>query len=112
MVVVRKRAGERLTAAAKSLQSCSTLCDPIDGSPPGSPVPGTLGGGIKVSRLPQAKVSPFAPARPGHSTPSPGAGMDHDVLLFWNQENDLELLPVQKEGIGPWGIDPFDPDSF
>ena len=29
-------------AAAKSLQSCPTLCDPIDGSPPGSPVPGML----------------------------------------------------------------------
>ena len=29
-------------AAAKSLQSCPTLHDPIDGSPPGSPVPGTL----------------------------------------------------------------------
>ena len=28
------------TAAAKSLQSCPTLCDPIDGSPPGSPVTG------------------------------------------------------------------------
>ena len=28
--------------AAKLLQSCPTLCDPIDGSPPGSPVPGTL----------------------------------------------------------------------
>ena len=28
--------------AAKSLQSCPTLCDPIDGSPPGCPVPGTL----------------------------------------------------------------------
>ena len=27
-------------AAAKSLQSCPTLCDPRDGSPPGSPVPG------------------------------------------------------------------------
>ena len=27
---------------AKSLQSCLTLCDPIDGSPPGSPVPGIL----------------------------------------------------------------------
>ena len=27
-------------AAAKSLQSCPTLCDPIDGSPPGSHVPG------------------------------------------------------------------------
>ena len=29
-------------AAAKSLQSCPTLCDPIEGSPPGSPVPGIL----------------------------------------------------------------------
>ena len=29
-------------AAAKSRQSCPTLCDPIDGSPPGSPVPGIL----------------------------------------------------------------------
>ena len=30
------------TATAKSLQSCPTLCDPIDGSPPGCPVPGIL----------------------------------------------------------------------
>ena len=30
------------TATAKSLQSCPTLCDPIGGSPPGSPVPGIL----------------------------------------------------------------------
>ena len=30
------------TAAAKSLQSCPTLCNPIDDSPPGSPVPGIL----------------------------------------------------------------------
>ena len=29
-------------AAAKSLQSCLTLCDPIDGGQPGSPVPGIL----------------------------------------------------------------------
>ena len=29
-------------AAAKSLQSCPTLCDPIDGSPPDFPVPGIL----------------------------------------------------------------------
>ena len=29
-------------AAAKSLQSCLTLCGPIDGSPPGSPIPGIL----------------------------------------------------------------------
>ena len=37
------RAGEGLqAAAAKSLQLCPTLCDPIDGSPPGSPSPGIL----------------------------------------------------------------------
>ena len=29
-------------AAAKSLQSCPTLCDPIDGNAPGSPIPGIL----------------------------------------------------------------------
>ena len=29
-------------AAAESLQSCLTLCDPIDGSPPGCPIPGIL----------------------------------------------------------------------
>ena len=33
---------ETAAAAAKSLQSCLTLCDHIDGSPPGSPVPGSL----------------------------------------------------------------------
>ena len=35
-------ARKEVAAAAKSLQSCLTLCDPIDGSPPGSPVPGIL----------------------------------------------------------------------
>ena len=33
---------DNAAAAAKSLQSCLTLCDPRDGSPPGSPVPGIL----------------------------------------------------------------------
>ena len=37
-----RRAFAAAAAAAKSLQSCPTLCDPIDGSPPGSPVPGIL----------------------------------------------------------------------
>ena len=32
----------RCSAAAKSLQSCPTLCDPVDGSLPGSPIPGIL----------------------------------------------------------------------
>ena len=34
--------GHHAAAAAKSLKSCPTLCDPTDGSPPGSPVPGIL----------------------------------------------------------------------
>ena len=33
---------DHAAAAAKSLQSCPTLCDPIDGSPPGSAIPGIL----------------------------------------------------------------------
>ena len=33
---------QRVKVAAKSLQSCPTLCDPIDDSPPGSPIPGIL----------------------------------------------------------------------
>ena len=36
------RAPSPSAAAAKWLQSCPTLCDPIDGSPPGSPIPGIL----------------------------------------------------------------------
>ena len=36
------RGSQMAAAAAKSLQSCPTLCNPIDSSPPGSPVPGIL----------------------------------------------------------------------
>ena len=39
---ILKRHTAAAAAAAKSLQSCPTLCDPIDASPPGSPVPGIL----------------------------------------------------------------------
>ena len=38
----KKKLKKATTAAAKSLQSCLTLCDPIDGSPPGSSVHGIL----------------------------------------------------------------------
>ena len=40
--LVKNACKEGAAAAAKSLQSCPTLCDPIDGSPPGSPIPGIL----------------------------------------------------------------------
>ena len=41
-VVVDRDHMAAAAAAAKSLQLCLTLCDPIDGSPPGSPIPGIL----------------------------------------------------------------------
>ena len=44
-------------AAAKSLQSCPTLCDPIDGSPTGSPVPGIL-----QARIPEWVAISFSSA--------------------------------------------------
>ena len=40
--ILKKTATATAAATAKSLQSCPILCDPIDGSPPGSPVPGIL----------------------------------------------------------------------
>ena len=40
--VVKEFVHDHMAAAAKSLQSCPTLWDPIDGSPPGSPIPGIL----------------------------------------------------------------------
>ena len=48
----------RSAAAAKSLQSCPTLCDPIDSNPPGSPIPGILQAKtlewVAISLLPNA----------------------------------------------------------
>ena len=41
-VVIRLHQKMNAAIAAKSLQSCLTLCDPIDGSPPGPAVPGIL----------------------------------------------------------------------
>ena len=41
-IIVSNASYSPAAAAAKSLQSCPTLFDPIDGSPPGSPIPGIL----------------------------------------------------------------------
>ena len=42
MRLINKGVSNHAAAAAKSLQLCPTLCDPIVGSPPGSPIPGIL----------------------------------------------------------------------
>jgi len=39
---IQEAAAAAAAAAAKSLQLCLTLCDPVDGSPPGSSIPGIL----------------------------------------------------------------------
>ena len=70
-------------AAAKSLQSCPILCDPIDGSPPGSPVPG----------IPQARTlewiampSPGDLPDPGIEPETPAApALQADSLLLSHQ---------------------------
>ena len=86
----RMRCLDRITnsaaaaAAAKSLQSCPTLCDPIDGSPWGSPVPGIL----------QARV------------------LEWGAIAFYNHQlngHEFEQTPEDSEGQGslaccsPWG---------
>ena len=60
-----------MAAAAKSLQSCPTLCDPVDGSPPGSSVPGILQARILEwvavpfpGDLPDPGIEPTSPMSP------------------------------------------------
>ena len=58
-------------AAAKSLQSCLTLCDPIDGSQPGSPIPGIL----------QARTLEWVITR--HPVIRQQALLGHWLVLLW-----------------------------
>ena len=88
------------TATAKSLQSCPTVCDPIDGSPPGSPVPGILQARtlewvaisffqcMKVKS--QSEVAQSCPTLRDPMNSSPPGSSCHGVL----QATVLEELPV------------------
>ena len=62
-------------AAAKSLQSCPTLCDPIDSSPPGSPIPGIL----------QARTLEWV------AFPSPTSIITLLILHFWGSQKCVHL---------------------
>ena len=62
-------------AAAKSLQSCPTPCDPTDGSPPGSPVPG-------LSRHEHWSGLPF-PSPVHESEKSKGSGYPDSIFISW-----------------------------
>ena len=90
--------------AAKSLQSCPTLCDPIDGSPPGSPAPGILQARTlewiavsfssawkwKVKRKSLSRVQLLAtPWTTAHQAP-PSMGFSGTILQTANLENTTE----------------------
>ena len=82
----------------KSLQSCPTLCDPIDGSPPGSPVPGILQArtlewvAITFSNAGKwkVKVKSFSCVRPS-ATPWTAAHQASPSLVFSRQEHWIGL---------------------
>ena len=69
MILMKERNIKQVAPAAKLLQSCPTLCNPIDGSPPGSPVPGILQAGtlewvaISFSNAWKWKVKVKSPSR-------------------------------------------------
>ena len=89
----------RSYAAAKSLQSCLTLCDPIDGSPPGSPVPGIL-----QARILEWVAISFCrgSSRPRHR--SKVSGVARQILYFlshqgspcWGGEEERNLKNVLR----------------
>ena len=99
-------------AAAKSLQSCLTLCDPIDGSPPGSPVPGILQARIlewvaisfsnawkwkvKVTSLSRVRLlaTPWAPA---HRAP-PSMGFSRQE--YWSSDSEGSLITGKFKNTG------------
>ena len=80
-------------AAAKSLQSCLTLGDPIDGSPPGSPVPGIL----QARTLEWVAVS-FS--EPCYSPPSLWLGCHQGIDMFYRTPQDYTPLTDHQSG-GP-----------
>ena len=89
-------------AAAKSRQSCPTLCDPIDGSPPGSPVPGIL----QARALEWVAIS-FSNTRLLHPWEFPGKSTgegSHCLLQKQLQENQkMRFCPLPgKETCALW----------
>ena len=106
---------EHAAAAAKSLQSCPTLCDPIDDSPPGSPIPGSLQARIlewvtisfsnawkwkvKVKSLSRARLfaTPWtaayqAPSSMGFSRQEYWSGLPLPSPWFWNSLSYISVL--------------------
>ena len=85
---------EPAAAAAKSIQSCPTLCDPIDGSPPGSPVPGIL----KARTLEWVAISfrqEYWSGVPSLSLGTEPSALENVLITFKNQKKK-KLLGQRK----------------
>ena len=95
-------------AAAKSLQSCPTLCDPIDGSPPGSPLHGTLQAWILEWVTTRDGVLHWAAWHFNNSIYLKALPLRPQIIcliiLLIEQENlELSLIPPSAlYGIPPW----------
>ena len=97
-------------AAAKSLQSCPTLCDPIDSSPPGSPVPGILQARtLEWVAISESEVTQWCPTPSDPMDCSPPDPSVHGIfqarVLEWGAIA-FSGLPVQVDiksrGFNPW----------
>ena len=86
-------------AAAKLLQLCLTLCDPIDSSPPGSPVPGILQArtlewvAIFFSNAQKRSRSVVSDSQRPHELYSPSGSSIHGIFQarYWSE------VPLQKQ---------------
>ena len=91
-------------ATAKSLQSCPTLCDPIDGSPPGSPVPGILQArtlewvAISLSNAWKWKVKVKSLS---HVGPSAIAAYQAPPSMGFSREEYWSGVPLPSPELGP-----------
>ena len=90
-------------AAAKSLQSCPTLCDPIDGSPPGSAVPGILQAiAYPYTNFPSSSALPLTSAPRDHLPIEAPAPKSLSQALLWGHY--LTLSPeVTLNVVHMWG---------
>ena len=98
-------------AAAKSLQSCLTLCDPIDGSPPGPPVPGILQArtlervAISFSNAWKWKVTVKSPSRVWlFTTPWTVAHQAPPFMGFSRQEYWSGGVPMPSPNLIIWAL--------
>ena len=76
-----------VATAAKSLQTCPTLCDPIDGSPPGSPVPRilqarTIEWGVIAFSVCKSEIIDISPNNLDSSLCFFQPSLSHDVLFI------------------------------